>query len=189
MAFMQGVIYGEDLFYKTIIQSNDKQLTLSTSFGKHLKRFDDYSALYSSTYTFHPSLSLFFSEYRVHEIIRVNPDLPRDSIGNNQSVANIFDDFVTVMRRRSAETGLKKKISDWESKIKKNKKRVFELEAKLFKRHARLAVIRLDLEHKALTLKQEDIEESFDQWQNEKLLDSERYWQGKEIISRQPVSG
>lgn len=151
MDFMQKVLYssGSKTFFETDNAATGSQKQRVSALGKHLHRLPNYGDLYSRHRTFHPLAQFFFEEYRRHPIVEIFPPvLPTD--------IHRFDDFIRHLRKRAAELGLKKKVSDWDSKTKKNKKRLKRFESELFSRHARLVAIRLDLSyHKASFTPQE----------------------------------
>ena len=72
---------------------------------------------------------------------------------------DVFDDFVCALRVQASETGLKKVVADWESKIARNRKRVERLEGKLFEQYTSLAVVRLDLGHASATFSLSELDQ------------------------------
>lgn len=181
MSFMNEILTGKDLYYRTTIKSNGQRQTKVSSLGEHLPHLHLYTYLYRPHYTYHPALMFFFEEYRKHEIRHCSGYGARDVIDSKGAITDIFDHFVSILRIRAVETKLKKKISDWESKTKKNKARTRELEDKLFSRHARLTVIRLDLDYRSASFTTEEI----DQFQYKESVDKgkaiERYWNGADL--------
>ncbi|MCV2370019.1 inovirus Gp2 family protein [Roseateles oligotrophus] len=179
--FMRAVVYGKDTYIKTAMKSNGKHAAKVSTLGHNLSRLGQYASIFTRDYVFHPIVAFFFAEYRAHEIQRCVDCGPNSHAGNGRTVTDVFDDFVTVMRSHSFETGLKKKISDWESKAKKNLKRVHQFEKQLFARYARLTVIRLDLEHLAATFSTKEIEAFLQETCMQKMNDKDWYWDGGDL--------
>jgi len=146
MNFMRKVIYEKELFgtaYKTI---SGREMTTTSSLGKHLKFLCSYKRVFSKDYKFSPLIEFFFEEYRKHPIKNYLPPLH----GYDLEGVAMFDDFVATMRKTALKINLKKYVADWESKPKKNSKRLIEFEKLLFDRTARVMAVRLDLYyHKA----------------------------------------
>ena len=188
MDFMHKVLYTKELCYKAQTGSKVKRYRELSPLGEHLKHLHQYARLYSRSYTFHPALAFFFDEYRSHPLFGLNTNYrPDDVLGNGQVLSALFDDFVDSMRREAKDCGLKKKISDWESKIKKNKKRVNDLEVKLFKRYSRLYVVRLDLEYLKATISSEDVDKLIQNAADERAKDWERYMGGEDLPEPEPL--
>lgn len=181
MSFMLQVIYGKDIYCKSIARPSSRRVKEVSHFGQHLPQLDKYADLYSRKYSFHPALKFFFEEYRRHEIQRC-ADLQGGHYNDNGAlVGDVFDDFVYVMRKNALKTKLKKQISNWESKFKKNRKRVIKLEKDLFTRRSRLTVIRLDLGYRAATFSIEDLDKFHRDEYFEKRQDIDWYRSGREL--------
>ena len=188
-SFMHEVLNGKDLYYKTQIKTNGRQQTTISPLGKHLDRLHQYVALFRPHYSFHPALTFFLEEYRKHEIKDYFKYKATDVFEDGRVMSDIFDDFVMVMREHAYTAKLKKKISDWESKTKKNKKRTLEFEAELFRRHARVVVIRLDLDYRKATFSAEEIDQFMNEAAWEKLQAMNTFWDGADLSAVTPIEG
>lgn len=141
LAFMKLVITTDQLYMLAGANKYGKPLRKLSELGKHANMLSGYATLYHPGYSFHPALQLFLEQFRNHKVCmcQVMRDQP-------ETIA-LFDDFVTQLRKVAKEIDLKRKIKNWESKYKKNYKRLIFVEKTVFERFSRVAVIRLDLEY------------------------------------------
>jgi hypothetical protein len=185
MDFMRQVIYKNQLFataYKTA--SGDDRTTIS-SIGKHWKFLPSYIQLFSNDYKFSPLIEFFFEEYRKHPI----QDYLMPMYGDNQISVAIFNDFLTSMRKNAITINLRKRVADWESKAKKNEKRLIKFEAALFKRYSRLMVVRLDFNYHKATFTPEEIKQIIDQAALQKDSDQTNFLDGKAVSTPRAIDG
>ena len=182
MEFMQQVLYTKDLCYQAQTGSKLKRFPKLTLLGEHLEYLRKYAGIFSRSITFHPALAFFFEAYRSHLISDIASHyLPTDVVLDGQVVSDVFDDFVESIRREAKYCGLKKKISDWDSKIKKNEKRIAVFERQLFDLCSRVYVVRLDLEYLKTLFSAEDIARLMVNDADQKALDWEWYTNGEDI--------
>ena len=179
MSFMRAVLNGTDRYLKTKMWSNGKRTKQVSRFGQHLPNLHKYADIFSREFTFHPALAFFFEEFRRHDISCLFFFDRHDEAGN----AEIFDDFVMVMRSHAKEMELKTMVNDWESKINKNNNRSHKLVRELFKQNAQLTVIRLGLDHCAATLTTQEIDLYLEHAAQKKTQDLQWYWSGGDISS------
>ena len=190
MDFMRKVIYTNELCYETHTGFKLKRKPKLSRLGTHLKHLKQYSGIYSRHYTFHPALAFFFETYRSHRISDVNFYYhPADIVGDGEVVSDVFDDFLELMRQDAKDIGLKKKISDWDSKIKKNRKRLSEFEAEIFGRYARVYAVRLDLEYLKTLFSADEIFRLMASDADQKTLDSDWYMGGEDISEPEELRG
>lgn len=156
MNFMRKVIYGKEMFFvKYKRKGVEKEIKTVSSLGKHMKQLHKYSQVYSSCYKYSPLIEFFFEEYRKHDIKNYVNELDSSNI----FCIKLFDDFITKMRNHAVTIKLKKRVADWESKQKKNKQRLQLFEKDIFKRYARLMVVRLDFNYHKAIFSPEEIEQ------------------------------
>ncbi|MCJ0761590.1 YagK/YfjJ domain-containing protein [Variovorax terrae] len=140
-------IYKNDTFYKSDKNSFGNQVKKISKLGKHLHNLHRYAQTQTIGYSYHPLLNFFFQQYHQHMIKSCAGLVYCETVKENSTVADIFDEFVAVMREVAVKIKLRKAIASWESKINKNLQRINELEFKLFNSYPQLCVIRLDLYH------------------------------------------
>lgn len=188
-SFMHEVLHGKDLCYSNQRNKNSKQNTALSPLGRHLSALNQYTDAYTPKYTFHPAISYFFEEYRKHEIRQYHQYKAHEIANDGRLMSDIFDDFVTGMRKRAIDIKLKKRIADWESKTKKNKAAMTRLEETLFSRYARIAVIRLDLSHRKATFSPEDIYRFMQEECMDSIKAQQAYWNGADLTHHAPLEG
>ena len=93
------------------------------------------------------------------------------------------------MRQHATEVKLKKKVADWLSKSKKNQKSLMAFENKLFKKNARLMVIRLDFNYHKAEFSPAEIEELCTQNAALKERDLSDYWAGDDLSEKRVMKG
>lgn len=187
MSFMTEVIYQNSLFHTEYKKKQGRHGKTISSLGKHLECLHKYSQIYSSDYRFSPLLTFFFEQYRKHPI--KDYALVLDEHDSDGFSANLFNDFVTMMRKNALETKLKKKVNDWISKSKKNMKRLIKFESELFRRHTRLMVIRLDFNYHKAIFTPEEVEQILDEARSQKDCDLSDYLAENEISTSRVVEG
>jgi len=184
--FMQQVLYTDELYDTPYVTATGKSMRTTSALGKHAKHLANYSRLYSKNYQFAPEKQFFFEQYRAHPISTYHLTLigERDKDG----IAS-FDDFVTSMRKNAVTSKLKKRINDWQSKSKKNLKRLEKLQRQLFDDTACVLAVRIDCYlHKALFTPAE-IDQVILEAMMQKEHDQIDYWSGNDISQPRIMEG
>lgn len=187
MEFMKKVIYKNELFHTEYTKDSGQRRKTISSLGKHLEFLHKYSQIYSRDYTFSPLIKFYFEEYRKHRI--KDYFLVLDEHDPYSFSADIFNDFVSTMRKNAMAIKLKKRVDDWESKSKNNMKRLITFEKALFNRYARLMVIRLDFNYHKATFTASEIERMIDDAASQKEHDQADYFDGQDISTPRVVEG
>lgn len=125
--------------------------------GRMLPHLDRFAGLFASGNQFHPHLAFFLEEYRRHPIRRWHGGLLRSVSGPEDELAREFDDFIATMRTRAKEVRLRKRAANWESKLRKNDKRLHEVESQMFAKYTRVVAVRLDCHRLARVLTSEEL--------------------------------
>lgn len=124
-----------------------KASKLADAFG-HLRY---YAQLFRSEWDYSPLLKLFFEEYRKHPISECECRSPNAITVGDVADGERFNDFINHLRRVGKQVNIKQQVRDWEKGSKQNLDSAMAFEAKLFEKHSRVTVLRLDLNyHKAL---------------------------------------
>jgi len=185
MKFMRGVVYGNTSYHTKYIRKDGRKGRVISSLGRHLESLHGYSQIYTSECTFSPLITFFFEQYRKHPI----KDYFTSLDAHDEFSVELFNDFVTTMRKNSVVARLKKKVSDWERKSNKNMERLDEFESELFERYARLMVIRLDFNYHKATFTPEEVERQLAEAMKRKERDQASYSSGEDISTPQVVEG
>lgn len=185
MRFMKQVIYENELFYTLYQTANGKTKQTTSSLGKHFKYVHVYSRLYSQDYKYSPLLTFFFEEYRKHLIRDYFPP----SYGYDQQGVELFNDFVASMRKNAVVRKLKKFVADWESKQKKNLKRLVAFQAALFAGTARVTALRLDMGYHKATFTLQEIDRIIAESVTQKECDQADYLAGLDISQPRVIEG
>lgn len=185
MQFMKKVIYDNELFFTAYTTANGKPMKTISSLGKYLKYVHSYSELFSKDYKFSPLIEFFFEEYRKHPIRCDCPSLQ----GHDRLGVDLFNDFVTTMRKNAMASKLKKKVADWDSKPKKNMQRLVKFEAALFKRCARVMAIRLDFYYHRANFTPSEIERIIVETATQKERDQADYRAGQDLSATRVIEG
>lgn len=183
--FMRKVIYDQELFSTLYTTATGIRKTTISSLGKHLKCLPNYSYLFSKDYCFSPLLVFFFDQYRKHPISDYLPPLH----GHDRLGVDLFNDFVTTMRKNAIAINLKTRVADWESKSKKGIKRLKKFEADMFNRHARVVAIRLDFNYHKATFTPAEIDRIFLEAAIQKERDQAGYVAGDDILTARAIEG
>ncbi|WP_080492925.1 YagK/YfjJ domain-containing protein [Burkholderia ubonensis] len=187
MKFMNMVIYKDLLFYLEPTRVNGAPVRKVSPLGEHIERLHSYSRLYSSGYTFSPLIAFFFEQYRKHPI--KDCALLLNRFDPDGSDSDLFNDFVTTMRREAVVTKLKKRIFDWNGKFEESRDRLVEFEDKLFSRYARLMVIRLDFNYHKAIFNDEEVGELYAEALRRKERDLIDYLDGVDISVPGAIEG
>ena len=178
MSFMGLVINSQVLMGSASSNRRYARELKKTRLHLHMKCLPEYIQLYSKNYYFSPLLDFFFEQYRIHPI---HECLTLDEFDSDD--IDIFNNFISTMRQHATEVKLKKKVADWLSKSKKNQKSLMAFENKLFKKNARLMVIRLDFNYHKAEFSPAEIEELCTQNAALKERDLSDYWAGDDPVS------
>lgn len=188
MNFMHQVLRSTSCF-QTHINANGKQSRrLKPIWAKHCHLLPKYPEIWSPQYSFHPALTLFFEAYRKHQISNCSDYDPQDLLGDGRLVANVFDDFVSTMRKQVSSLGIKKKIADWESKVVKNKARMLEVESQIFTQYQSVTVVRIDLEYRAAAFDVKEIDKYVLDAESEKVKTLEIYRSRADLPINEPLT-
>lgn len=185
MSFMKEVIYGSSEYFTFYETSNGKQSKTVSALGRHLKSLPAYSDSFSTDYTFSPLLTFFFDQWRKHAISAYRV------LGCNPDAVSIklFGDFVGTMRANARISKLKKLVADWESKPKKNMRRLSDFEAALFGRSARVMAVRLDFNYHKATFTPQEIDRIALESVMQKECDQADYLAGQDISKPRVIEG
>lgn len=187
--FIDQVINGTEEFHTEYIKANGTRVKRVSALGKHVENLYSYSQIYSRDYKYSPALEFLFEEMRTHPIkdyISTAMLFENDPEG---VTSELFNDFVRTMRAKAVQAQLKKKIADWESKFKKNEKRINWFEPQLFNRCSRLMVVRVDaLYHKAV-FTPSDMNQIMADDMVRKERDQADYWAGEDISTPRMIEG
>lgn len=185
--FMNMVIYKDLWFYLEPTGVNGRPVKKVSPLGEHIERLHNYSLLYSSGYTFSPLIAFFFEQYRKHAI--KDYALALDKHDPDSFSSELFNDFVTTMRREAVVTKLKKKISDWNGKFKESRDRIAKFDAELFHEYSRLMVIRLDFDYHKATFTEEEVEKLYAEALERKERDMAEFLDGSDISAPGTIEG
>lgn len=183
-SFMELVIYSLALMSSAAINKRYARESKKTMLHFYMRCLPEFIQLYSKNYHFSPLLDFFFEQYRIHPI---RDCLTLDEF--DQAEIDLFNDFISTMRLHAAEVKLKKKVADWVSKSTKNQKSLMAFEAKLFKKHARLMVIRLDFNYHKAEFSPAEIQEFVDRNAALKERDLSDYWAGEDLSGKRTMQG
>ncbi|MGE8364460.1 YagK/YfjJ domain-containing protein [Cupriavidus sp.] len=188
MRFMNLVVYSDVLLNeeaKGVRGASTKRR--ASPLEEHVERLYGYSQLYSTGYTFSPLIEFFFEQYRKHPI--KDYAITLDQVDLDGSDSKLVNDFVTVMRRESLASKLRKKIYDWNAKFDESRKRMVDFEAELFRRYARLMVVRLDFNYHKSTFAEEELRSALDEALKRKERDLADYLTGTDISVPGAIEG
>lgn len=187
MRFMDMVVYKDLLFYMEPTRGKGTRMRKVSPLGEHIERLHIYSQLYSSGYTFSPLIAFFFEQYRKHPI--KDWALVLNRFDPDGSDSELFNDFVTTMRREAVATRLKKRIFDWNGKFEESSDRLVKFEAELFREYARLMVIRLDFNYHKAIFTDKEVEDLCAELVERKECDLDDYLAGADISVPGTIEG
>ncbi|MBO7934256.1 inovirus-type Gp2 protein [Burkholderia pseudomallei] len=184
---MDMVVYKDLLFYMEPTRGKGTRMRKVSPLGEHIERLHIYSQLYSSGYTFSPLIAFFFEQYRKHPI--KDWALVLNRFDPDGSDSELFNDFVTTMRREAVATRLKKRIFDWNGKFEESSDRLVKFEAELFREYARLMVIRLDFNYHKAIFTDKEVEDLCAELVERKECDLDDYLAGADISVPGTIEG
>ncbi|NKF90717.1 inovirus Gp2 family protein [Ralstonia solanacearum] len=187
MKFMDMVVYKDLLFYLEHTRGNGTRVKKVSLLGEHIERLHTYSHLFSSEYTFSPLIAFFFEQYRKHPI--KDCALLLNQFDPDGFDSDLFNDFVTTMRREAVVAKLKKRIFDWNGKFEDSSHRLIKFEAELFNRYARLMAIRLDFNYHKAIFTDREVEELCAELVERKERDQADYLAGSDISTLGTIEG
>lgn len=173
MDFMRKAIYGkEKCYYKTVAFANGRVARRVSSLGYELQHLWRYAMTFDPNQVHHPLLKFFYEEFRRHPLKECEHMAANDIAFNGMTVIKLFEDFTAQMCTSALKIKLKKQVSDWDSKHKKAQKALDAFEPELFRRYARLCVVRVDGTYRAAQFTPDEIHEvymhneakNFDRW-------------------------
>lgn len=132
-------------------------------------------------------IAFFFEQYRKHPI--KEHALLLNQFDPTGFDSDLFNDFVTTMRREAVATTLKKRIFDWNGKFKESSDRLVAFEAELFREYARLMVIRLDFDYHKAAFTDEEVSELCAEALERKERDLVDYLAGSDISTPGTIEG
>ncbi|MFZ6816880.1 hypothetical protein [Undibacterium sp. Ji22W] len=185
LLFMTRVIYQNELYLTSYKTKLGKECKKVSSLGSDAKSLHKFASCFSTDYRFSPLIEFFFDEYCKHAI----KNFPSSNIGRDIASIELFNDFVTTMRRNAAATKLKKRVNDWVSKTKKNEKHLQQFEAELFGRNSSLMVVRLDFHYHAAVFKREEIHQIMVREHMQEISDQFFLIEGNPLTDRKPNQG
>lgn len=173
-------------FTPTNANSGRKHLT---ALGKLLPRLVDLSDLYAAGYHFHPYLTFLLEVHRSHPIRHYSDWRHSELTADGRTVGELYDDFISTLRKQAAEVKLRKKAADWDSKFRSNLKRLRTVESAMFDMCARIVAIRLDLHHKSSYFTQEELARCIGEQRAQQERDYAAYLQGPALDGTKPPTG
>lgn len=128
--------------------------------GRSCKRLADFARAQDPTLTYSPLAAFFFEEYSKHPISSYPGSLSPCNFSELTIIGKLFDDFLSVMRKRAKEVGLKAKTRNWDNKPKRNRDELLRMTDEVFERRAKVLVVRLDFNYHAAKLDEADLEKT-----------------------------
>jgi hypothetical protein len=177
--FMRAVVYGDKPAFKIQQGKRGKVAVHESSPAQYFRSMLSFVPLFSNDLSYAPHLQLFFDCFKKHGIQACSMQNENRIAVNDESEAEVFNDFIDFIRKEGDWIDVKKKIADWERNATENKKRIRSYMNALFDKYARLLVLRIDLGYKVAVLTEEEIKEAHDQllamaWQAEVTLFAEK---------------
>ncbi|QKO20778.1 inovirus-type Gp2 protein [Rhodoferax sp. BAB1] len=154
--FMRDVVNTDTRFFtgkKT--QSGHPEVS---HIGRSCGRLADFARAQDPTLTYSPLAAFFFEEYAKHAIAYYPGPLSPGNHSELMIIGKLFDDFLSVLRKRAKEVGLKAKTRNWDNKPKRNRDELLRMTDEVFERRAKVLVIRLDFNYHAAKLDEADLE-------------------------------
>jgi len=183
--FMKKVIYENESFHTTYTTANGKPKKTISSLGNHLKKLDQYSDISFKNYKLSPLIEFFLEEFRKHSISSyLKSYCHSDNLG-----VELFNDFIATMRKNAIACKLKKRVSDWESKPKKNMKRIINFEREMFEYCGRVMAVRLDLNYHKAIFTPLEIAKIISETEKQNECDQEYFTAGGDISTQRVVEG
>lgn len=156
--FMREVIGSDTTFFTG--KKNQSGHPRVSHIGRSFGRLADFARAQDPTLTYSPLAAFYFEEYAKHSISRYPGSLPLGNYSELTIIGKLFDDFLSVLRKRAKEVGLKAKTRNWDNKPKRNRDELLRMTEEVFERRAKVLVIRLDFNYHAAKLDEADLEKT-----------------------------
>lgn len=156
--FANRIFRTKNVAFKVVVEHGKKKAVAASSLAKFFDHLLMMTHVYSRRLHYAPALKLFFDCFSDHDICHCTLKGPNRPAVDGRLEAEVFNDFVKVLREEGARVNIVKKMNDWQNAIDENAKRLTNYIDALFDRYARLVVIRLDLLYKIACLDEKQIE-------------------------------
>jgi hypothetical protein len=158
--FVNQVFRTKKVPFNIVTEHNKKKAIPASSLAKYFDLLRMMTNLYSRRLHYAPALALFFDCFTDHDICHCTLKGPNRPAFNGGLEAEVFNDFVKMLREEGARVNVTRKMNDWQNAIDENAKRLTRYVDALFERYARLMVVRVDLLYKIACLDEKQIEAS-----------------------------
>ncbi|MBX9899618.1 MAG: inovirus Gp2 family protein [Burkholderiaceae bacterium] len=181
--FMKKVIGIKKKHHRIIATKGGQQSVTASLAKKFMPLLRNFADQFSPEYVYSPLITFFFEQYRQHAAYGIQGPLV------HSSDVPIFNDFLKTMRENARKVSLKKKHADWESKAKKNQVSLTKFQDDLFKRYARVMVVRLDLNYHAAIFTPEEVSALLQQREIQRMRDLQSYHEGDDLSTPREIVG
>ncbi|MBB5501044.1 inovirus Gp2 family protein [Paraburkholderia sp. MM5384-R2] len=144
--FMDAVLYSKLMPFHIEQHGKRKKVTDASHLASYYRQCHRFMDLYWKGQAYSPDLQLFFDCFLKHP--KIGYCLFQGSRWNLEEglcEAEVFNDFVTYLRREAVAGNVKKKIADWKAVLKDEKKSIRKYIVCLAKRYSKMLAVRVDM--------------------------------------------
>jgi hypothetical protein len=144
--FMDAVLYSKLMPFNVEQNEKRKKVTEASHLASFYRQCHQFMDLCWKGQAYSPDLELFFECFRNHSKIG---HCIFQGVGWNLEEglceAEVFNDFVTYLRREAIAGNVKKKISDWKAVLKDEKKSIRKYIIELARAYSKILAVRVDM--------------------------------------------
>lgn len=144
--FMDAVLYTKLMPFHVEQNGKRKKVTDASHLASFYRQCHQFMDLYWKGQAYSPDLQLFFDCFRNHP--KISYCLFQGSRWNLEEglcEAEVFNDFVTYLRREAIAGNVKKKIADWKAVLKDEKKSIRKYVIDLARTYSKMLAVRVDM--------------------------------------------
>ncbi|SDQ79363.1 hypothetical protein [Paraburkholderia tuberum] len=144
--FMDAVLYSKLMPFHIEQTGKRKKVTDASHLASFYRQCHQFMDLYWKGQAYSPDFELFFECFRKHP--KIGYCLFQGSRWNLEEglcEAEVFNDFVTYLRREAIAGNVKKKIADWKAVLKDEKKSIRKYVIELARMYSKVLAVRVDM--------------------------------------------
>ncbi|NPT56729.1 inovirus Gp2 family protein [Paraburkholderia sp. 5N] len=144
--FMDAVLYSKLIPFNVDKSGKRKKVMEASHLASFYRQCHQFMDLYWKGQAYSPDLELFFECFRKHP--KIGYCLFRGANWNLEEglcEAEVFNDFVALLRREAIAGNVKKKMADWKAVLKDEKKSIRKYVVQLARVYSKILAVRVDM--------------------------------------------
>lgn len=154
--FMDAVLYSKLMPFNIDQNGKRKKVTEASHLASFYRQCHQFMDLHWKGQAYSPDLELFFKCFRKHP--KIGYCLfqgARWSLAEGLCEAEVFNDFVSFLRREAIAGNIKKKMADWKAVLKDEKKSIRKYVVQLARKYSKMLAVRVDMGYLTVALNED----------------------------------